>query len=133
MYVYQEGFPAWQEAGHPVEVLDILPNVKIPSIDPGALKKLIDQGGNPVILDIRDTGDRVKAGWIAGSMHLPLDDLMARHGEIPKGRDLVVVDHAGKQTAIACRYLLKQGYTTVRQLDKGIVGGWLAAGLPVQQ
>ena len=131
VFVYDEGFPAWIKAGYPYDKLNILPKVKIPAVDGAALKAMIDAAEDIVILDVRDSKD-LGAGRIAGAINITLEDMMARYKEIPTGKKVVIVDLHGKQTQITGRYLLKQGYTSVVQLDKGMKAGWIEAGYPVE-
>lgn len=94
------------------------------------LNAMIDGGKKVAILDVRDRKDAA-SGRIAGSLNIVLEDIMARYSEVPKGRKVVIVDHAGKQTLITGRYLVKQGYTDVVRLDRGIKFGWVEAGYPL--
>lgn len=131
VFVYDEGFPAWKSKGYPIETLDLVPKIDIPAISAADLKALSESDDKVVIVDLRDSGDR-GSGWIMGSYHLVLVDLMARAGEIPQGKKVVVVDHAGKQTLIASRYLVKRNYTDVTRLEGGMKS-WIEAGYPVQK
>lgn len=133
MYVYPGGFPDWQRLGHPVEVMTgFLPQVEIPAVSPAELKAMLDAGEKLVLLGISDKEDVAKAGRIRRTTHIPLVDLMARHGDIAKDAKIVIVDLAGNQTQIAGRYLAKQGYAKVSRLDGG-VKAWVAAGYPVEK
>jgi len=59
------------------------------------------QAAGATVLDVRDADERT-AGAIPGSVHIPLDDLRARHRELPAG---LVVAHCGvgqrSHTAVA--------------------------------
>jgi rhodanese-related sulfurtransferase len=132
VFVYDEGFPAWSKRGYPFETLAILPKVKIPLVSPAEVKAMIDGGESIFILDLRDEKDR-KVGWIGMAVNIVLEDLMARYTEIPRGKKIVVADLFGKQTQIAGRYLLKQGYTDIVRMEGGMKDGWLAAGYPTEK
>jgi rhodanese-related sulfurtransferase len=131
VYCYLDGFPGWQKAGYPVEVMkEFLPSVEIPVVPPAELKALLD-GKKALVVDIRDTEDR-KGGSLKGELFIPLEKLMADHGKIPKETPIVIVDLRGAQTPIAGRYLVKQGFPKVSRLDGGFEA-WVAAGLPVEK
>ena len=133
MYVYPGGFPEWQKLGYPVEVLKgFVPQVEVPAVSPEGLKAMLESGEKPVLLVISDKEDIAQSGRIAGTTHIPLVDLMARHAEITREAKVVIVDIAGKQSLIAGRYLVKQGYAKVSRLDGGIKA-WAAAGYPVER
>ncbi len=106
--------------------------VKVPLVSAAEVKQMIDGGSDLIILDMRDENDIKKMGSIRGSLNIVLEDLMVRYNKIPKGKKIVIVDHAGKQTQITGRYLLKQGYTDIVGMKGGMKGGWVAAGYPVE-
>jgi glyoxylase-like metal-dependent hydrolase (beta-lactamase superfamily II)/rhodanese-related sulfurtransferase len=85
----------------------------------------------PVILDVRTDQER-RAGRIAGSLHIPLNELRGRLAELPKDRPIVVHCQGGYRSSAACGLLESAGFH--RCLD--LVGGfkaWQAARLPVEQ
>lgn len=133
VFVYDEGFPEWSKRGYPFETLDILMKVDVPLVSAAEVKKMIDGGSrNYIILDIRDEKDIKSMGSIRGSFNIVLEDLMASYNKIPRGKKIVIIDHAGKQTQITGRYLLKQGYTDLVGMEGGMKGGWIKAGYPVE-
>jgi len=131
VYVYLEGFPAWQKRGYPTEMIkDFLPPVEIPTVPPAEFKALLEGADKVFLVDIRDSEDLRATGTIKGSTNLPLEDLMAKHETIPKERKVLLMDLHGAQVQIAGRYLVKQGYAKV----VGLAGGakaWADAGYPV--
>jgi NADPH-dependent 2,4-dienoyl-CoA reductase/sulfur reductase-like enzyme/rhodanese-related sulfurtransferase len=72
-----------------------------------------------VLVDVR-TKAEFDAGTIPGALSLPLDELRARHGELPRG-PLVVHCQVGQRGHTASRLLTQLGHDDVRNLD----GGWL--------
>jgi rhodanese-related sulfurtransferase len=106
--------------------------VDVPLVSAAEVKEMIDGGRNFVILDVRDKKDIKGTGAIRNSLNIVLEDLMARFKEIPVGKKVVIVDHAGKQTLITGRYLFKQGYTDIVRMEGGMKGGWIKAGYPVE-
>ncbi|RPI63290.1 MAG: pyridine nucleotide-disulfide oxidoreductase, partial [Planctomycetaceae bacterium] len=62
-----------------------------------------------VVLDVR-TPDETAAGTIDGAINIPLDDLRARLGELPKDKELLVYCQAGLRGYIACRILSQSGF-----------------------
>lgn len=78
------------------------------------------------LLDVRTDGEWAD-GRIDGSTHLPLDQLIARLGEVPE--KVVCVCAVGARSAQAAQYLAAQGREAVNLA--GGVHGWVAAGRPV--
>jgi glyoxylase-like metal-dependent hydrolase (beta-lactamase superfamily II)/rhodanese-related sulfurtransferase len=85
----------------------------------------------PLAIDVRATGERAKK-TIAGSMHLPLNRLVARLEEVPRDRALLVFCAGGYRSSIAASLLQAAGFTDVSEIAGGI-GAWEANGLPLVQ
>lgn len=70
-----------------------------------------------LLLDVR-RGDEVARGRIEGSVHIPLDEVRARLGELPRDREIVVHCQSGQRSYFACRILAQHGFR-VRNLTGG--------------
>ncbi|MEV7358499.1 rhodanese-like domain-containing protein [Kitasatospora sp. NPDC091276] len=79
----------------------------------------------PLVVDVRGAGER-EVGAIPGSLHLPLAELPARHGELPTGRPVVLHCPGGCRSSIAASMLRHQGHQRVYDLIGGY-GAWDAA------
>ena len=77
-------------------------------------------------LDVRED-DEWQAGHIDGAQHIPLGQLGARLGEVPKDRRVVAVCRSGSRSAAAVRGMKQQGYDA-ENLDGGVTA-WSKAGL----
>ena len=128
--VYNEGLPEWVKRGYPARLKKVYPEIEIPTIGAAELKAKLDAKADLIVLDIRDEDD-VRSGSIAGSKNVGLGVLDARYPELPKDKQIVLVDLHGKQTQVAGRFLAWKGFKGVVRLDGGLVGGWIKAGLPV--
>ena len=80
------------------------------------------------LLDVRED-DEWAAGHIDGAQHIPLGELSARLGELPKERTIVAVCRSGGRSEAAVRGLRKLGYEA-ENLDGG-VNAWDRAKLPL--
>ena len=49
-------------------------------------------------------------GHVEGALHIPVDELRARMGELPRGRRLLVSCQSGLRSYLACRILTQHGY-----------------------
>lgn len=72
-----------------------------------------------VLVDVR-TEDEHAAGSIPGALSLPLDELRARHSELPPGAPVIVHCQVGQRGHTAARLLEQLGHD-VRNLDGGIL------------
>ena len=79
-----------------------------------------------MLLDVR-TEEEWHQGRIDGSVHIPMDQVTGRLGEI--GERVVCICAVGARSDRVTAYLNQQGFEAVN-LDGGLQG-WLAAGKPI--
>ncbi|MET7378364.1 MBL fold metallo-hydrolase [Streptomyces sp. NPDC005526] len=97
---------------------DMLPASRL-TVD--ELRRLLEGDEPPLVLDVRNTGER-EAGFIDGSLHIPLAELARRIDEIPAGRPLVVHCAGGHRSSVAASLLRHKGRADVSDL----LGGYAA-------
>jgi len=90
-------------------------------------QKLIDEGAQ--LVDVR-ADHEWEAGHIAGAIHLPLDELAGRTGELDRERPVVVYCRGGSRCEMATEALAGAGFDAAK-LSEGIVG-WAEAKLPLE-
>lgn len=71
------------------------------------------------LLDVRE-GWEVALCAIAGSRHIPMNDVPERADELPRDRALVVVCHHGTRSMQVAQWLRAQGFENAINLDGGI-------------
>lgn len=98
----------------------------IQQITPQDAARRIEDGA--FLLDVREP-DEWTAGHAPGATHVPLGELNARVGELPKDRPIVAVCRVGGRSGKATEALVNAGYDAVN-LDGGMQA-WDAAGQPV--
>jgi NADPH-dependent 2,4-dienoyl-CoA reductase/sulfur reductase-like enzyme/rhodanese-related sulfurtransferase len=77
-----------------------------------------------LVLDVRTEGER-KAGFIPGSIHIPLQQLRQRLDELPRDRELIASCQSGQRSYFAARVLSQKAFR-VRNLT-GSYRTWKAA------
>ncbi|WP_338673423.1 rhodanese-like domain-containing protein [Streptomyces sp. SCSIO 30461] len=81
------------------------------------------EGGNPpVVIDVRNCGERGEHGFIDGALHIALGELPRRLDEVPRDRPLVLHCAGGHRSSIAASLLRHHGFTDVSD----ILGGYAA-------
>jgi rhodanese-related sulfurtransferase len=100
----------------------------VSQIDPEHLEQL-RQAGSVALLDVR-TDPEVARGLIAGSKHIPLNQLPGRYQELDPQVLLVVYCQSGARSAQACVWLADRGFEHVNNLQGGVLA-WARAGLPL--
>lgn len=82
------------------------------------------------LIDVRNQSERA-AGFIAGSLAIPLGELSSQLVRLPHGGTVTVHCQGGARSAIAASLLLAERGRTVRDLTGGF-NSWVAAGQPVE-
>ncbi len=99
----------------------------VPEVTPEeALRR---QQAGALIVDVREPHEW-RAGHIPGAVHIPLDQLAARLGELDTERDIILVCRSGNRSAYATALLGKAGFSKVYNLIGGIIA-WARHGLPL--
>ena len=62
-----------------------------------------------VVLDVREAKER-DGGMIPGSLHIPLGELRARLGELPRDKEILAHCASGQRSYNACRVLTQNGF-----------------------
>ena len=78
----------------------------------------------PLVVDVREPWELERCA-LPDSVHVPMHELPARLGELPRGRDVVVVCHHGVRSRLAARFLAGAGFAPVWNLAGG-VEAWAA-------
>ena len=89
-------------------------------ITPVDLKKRMDAGETPLVLDVREPNE-YQINRIEGSTLIPLGDLPRRYQELPKDREIVAQCKMGGRSAKAMDFLKSVGFTNVKNLRGGIL------------
>jgi rhodanese-related sulfurtransferase len=97
------------------------------SILPAELKSLLSTGC--CLVDVREPVEYAEE-HITGAKLIPLGQLERRKSEIDRSQPLVFMCRSGKRGGEALKKLQALGFTSVRNLEGGILA-WKAAGLPV--
>ena len=81
-----------------------------------------------VILDVREDYER-DAGHVDGALHIPLEQLPERLGELDPDTDLFVICRTGGRSLRATTWLTQNGYSSFNVV--GGMGAWLEADKPM--
>jgi rhodanese-related sulfurtransferase len=104
----------------------------IPTVDVNeAARRLREDPARPVLLDVREMNEFVEVR-APGAMLVPTSSFVARLGELPPDRPLLVICHLGNRSAAVTGYLARLGRTDVANVAGGM-DAWARAGLPVRR
>jgi rhodanese-related sulfurtransferase len=92
----------------------------VPEISVEALAARIDQADRPFLVDVRE-GEELDICALAFDLHIPLGSLPTRASEIPQDREVVIYCRSGGRSGQATAFLLSQGWTTVSNLEGGVL------------
>jgi NADPH-dependent 2,4-dienoyl-CoA reductase/sulfur reductase-like enzyme/peroxiredoxin family protein/rhodanese-related sulfurtransferase/TusA-related sulfurtransferase len=101
--------PPFGSAKDPVNYAGfVAANVLRKEVRIGHVPDVVNAGPNQVVLDVRTTPE-VQQGTIPGSLHIPLDELRSRLGELPRDKEILVFCQVGLRGYLACRILSQNG------------------------
>ena len=89
-------------------------------ITPVELKKKIDAGETPFVLDVREPNE-YQINRIPGSKLIPLGDIPKRFNELDPDEEIVVQCKMGGRSAKAADFLRSVGFKRVLNLKGGIL------------
>ncbi len=104
---------------------------QVRDISPAEARELMGATPAPFLLDVRTPGEFMQVR-IAGAKLIPIDQLIARLGEIPQNRPLLIYCAVGSRSSQVAGYLAQKGYAEVYNMSGGIMG-WQVRGYPVLQ
>lgn len=104
--------------------------VSTPQMDVAELAAQLTNG-KPTIVDVRAASEW-SAGHLPGVVNIPLGELAARLGELPREAPIVVQCQGGGRSAIGASILAANGFSNVANLTGGF-RAWAAAGNPVEK
>jgi len=126
---FQGGIPEWRRFNYPMDEDQDLMGIEVRKLSPLRLQDTLAVD-SVYVLDVRPLWWDETDAVIAGSQFMPLVELHERYLELPKDRDIVIIDGAMMQSPSAARYLIAKGYSVVGVLKGGILR-WEHEGLPV--
>ena len=94
-----------------------------------AASYLADSNQSAALIDVRERYE-YEPRHAQGAINIPMSEFVARMAETPKDRDVLIICEHGTRSAQVARYLMRQGYTRVFNVEGG-TEQWEAAGLPM--
>jgi rhodanese-related sulfurtransferase len=92
---------------------------EIIELSPHELKRRIERGESPLILDVREP-EEIAIAAFPGARHIPMGDIPSQINELDPEADWVIVCHHGIRSANVALYLLRMGFERVANLSGGI-------------
>jgi rhodanese-related sulfurtransferase len=89
------------------------------SITPDELKRRLDAGERPELLDVREPWE-YELARIKGSKLLPMGELPERVSELDPEAETVVICHHGSRSAYVTQALQRSGFSRVINLEGGL-------------
>jgi hydroxyacylglutathione hydrolase len=117
---YLTGTHAVRAAGLPVGTL--------PQLTPAALFQRLSEERDLMVLDVREPAEWAD-GHVEGARHIPMRQVRARLGDLPRDRRIAVTCAGGVRSSLVASMLLGQGFTDLVNVWGGMAG-WAQSGLP---
>lgn len=99
------------------------------NISAAEAQELLRRPAAPYLLDVRTSGEYLQVR-LPGATLIPIDQFVARIGEVPRNRPVLVYCAVGSRSSQVADYLVRQGYSDVYNLTGGIMS-WQLRGFPV--
>lgn len=110
----------------------------VPFVDPGVVKRMMDEGKDHLIIDVRSEGEFIgRMGHVPGSLNLPLNEIRQRLAdaggalEPHKNTQVFIMCRNANRSGNAARVLKKAGFTNLAVVIGGMAR-WNRAKLPVE-
>lgn len=84
------------------------------------LKSRRDAGTGPLVLDVRE-GWELDIARIPEVLHIPMNEIPARVGELDADREIVVMCRSGGRSMQVAQFLARNGFRSVANLTGGIL------------
>lgn len=102
----------------------------VASVTPQQASELQRDGADALIIDVRELRE-FESLRAPGAALVPLGEFVARHAELPRDRQLLMLCRSGARSWRAAAFLVQQGFDNVANIDGGMIA-WKNAGLPVR-
>jgi rhodanese-related sulfurtransferase len=91
----------------------------VSDISVAELRRRHDAGDDLVLLDVREP-DEIATASIPWATTIPMAEIPARIGELPRDKPIVVMCHHGGRSDRVAQFLAANGYDNAVNLDGGI-------------
>jgi rhodanese-related sulfurtransferase len=91
----------------------------VPELTPQEVKRRLDAGEPLRLLDVREPWECAIAS-LAGSIHIPMGDIVTRWQELDAAVPVIVLCKAGSRSRRVAQFLSSQGFGQVANLTGGI-------------
>lgn len=102
----------------------------VPELEVEALHERLKTGAPPQVVDVREPWEWAR-GHITGAIHIPLQELPARLGEVDPAQDIAFICHLGGRSEMATRFSRQHGFEHACNVPGGM-DAWEKRGFPVE-
>lgn len=81
---------------------------------------LYNSPGRPVFLDVREPHELAASGYIPESIHIPMDEVESRLGELNPEAPVIVYCASGMRSMDLGAFLIEKGFKDVSNLNGGL-------------
>lgn len=92
----------------------------IAELSPAELQARRATGNAPTVLDVRE-GWELKIASIPDVLHIPMNEIPARLGELDPNGEIVVLCRSGGRSMQVAHFLARNGFRSVANLTGGIL------------
>ena len=92
----------------------------VTEITPAELQARRAAGTAPLVIDVREAWE-LQLASIPGVMHVPMNEIPAKLGELDKHGEIVVMCRSGGRSMQVAQFMARNGFESVANLTGGIL------------
>ncbi|MEN8199160.1 MAG: rhodanese-like domain-containing protein [Thermodesulfobacteriota bacterium] len=129
---FKGGISEWRRFNYPLFVDKKYAQYRPVKVTPKKVKTMLDLE-KIFVLDVRPQNFAKGPKFIVASYHCPLLNIIDRMAEFPKDKPIIISDWAMRQSPLAAKYLMANGFENVVGVVKGGIERWVQDGLPTEE
>ena len=79
------------------------------------LKVMLDNNEDFILLDVRTENEVLVSKISDKSIHIPMNDIPNRLGELDSNKEIIVYCKSGKRSMKVCEYLIQNSFTNIKK------------------
>ena len=132
VYRFTGGHAEWRSFNYPVIRNNKYNDIKINRIAPKEVYELLTKN-NVLLIDVRPKKFKAGRTFIANSVNYPLLTITDQLDSISRDQKIILTDWTMRQSPLAAKYLMANGFDNILGVLKGGIIRWAAEGYPAER
>jgi len=132
VYRFTGGNAEWRSFNYPQDLNNKYRDLRPKKLKPKQVYTLL-ANQDILIIDVRPKNFVKGPEYIAGSINFPILTITKRLHEIPKDRPIILTDWTMRQSPLAAKFLMANGFDNILGVLKGGLIRWTEEGFPIER